>query len=126
MTLTRRPAAVLALLLAAAAVTLSACGSSSSSGGKQVALVAYSTPQAAYEKLTAGVPGDARKARASSFSQSYGPSGEQSRAVANGLHADLVNFSLEPDVERLVKARHGRGELEPDADARAWSRTRST
>ena len=39
-----------------------------------------------------------------SFSQSYGPSGEQSRAVANGLHADVVNFSLEPDVEKLVKA----------------------
>ena len=39
-----------------------------------------------------------------SFSQSYGPSGEQSRAVANGLHADVVDFSLEPDVERLVKA----------------------
>jgi sulfate transport system substrate-binding protein len=39
-----------------------------------------------------------------SFSQSYGPSGEQSRAVANGLHADVVNFSLAPDVEKLVKA----------------------
>ena len=39
-----------------------------------------------------------------SFSQSFGPSGEQSRAVANGLHADVVNFSLAPDVEKLVKA----------------------
>jgi sulfate transport system substrate-binding protein len=39
-----------------------------------------------------------------SFSQSYGPSGEQSRAVANGLKADVVNFSLEGDVEKLVKA----------------------
>jgi sulfate/thiosulfate-binding protein len=39
-----------------------------------------------------------------SFSQSYGGSGEQSRAVTNGQHADVVNFSLEPDVERLVKA----------------------
>jgi len=28
----------------------------------------------------------------------------KSRAVANGLHADVVNFSLEGDVERLVKA----------------------
>ena len=24
--------------------------------------------------------------------------------MANGLHADMVNFSLEPDVEKLVKA----------------------
>jgi sulfate transport system substrate-binding protein len=39
-----------------------------------------------------------------SFSQSYGPSGEQSRAVANGLSADVVNLSTEPDVEKLVKA----------------------
>jgi sulfate/thiosulfate-binding protein len=39
-----------------------------------------------------------------SFTQSYGGSGEQSRSVANGQHADVVNFSLEPDVERLVKA----------------------
>ena len=38
------------------------------------------------------------------FSQSYGPSGEQSRAVAAGLHADVVNFSLEPDVTKLVEA----------------------
>jgi sulfate transport system substrate-binding protein len=104
MTLTRRPAALLALLLAAAAiVTLSACGSSSSSGGKQVALIAYSTPQAAYEKLTAAFQATS-EGKGFSFSQSYGPSGEQSRAVANGLHADLVNFSLEPDVERLVKS----------------------
>ena len=44
-----------------------------------------------------------REGKGVSFSQSYGPSGEQSRAVANGQHADLVNFSLEPDVERLVK-----------------------
>ena len=37
-------------------------------------------------------------------SPSFGPSGEQSRAVANGLKAEVVNFSLAPDVEKLVKA----------------------
>jgi sulfate transport system substrate-binding protein len=96
---------VVALTLLTAALGLAACGNSSSgsSGGDHVTLVAYSTPQGAYEKLipafTATPAG-----RGVSFSQSYGPSGEQSRAVANGLHADVVNFSLEPDVERLVKA----------------------
>ncbi|HXB16890.1 MAG TPA: sulfate ABC transporter substrate-binding protein [Solirubrobacteraceae bacterium] len=110
--MTRRPAAALALLLAAAAL-LTACGSSSSSGSKQVALVAYSTPQAAYEKLIRAY--DATSAgKEATFSQSYGPSGEQSRAVANGLHADLVNFSLEPDVERLVKS----GQVQP-----SWNQT---
>ncbi len=38
------------------------------------------------------------------FAQSYGPSGDQSRKVEAGLDADLVNFSVEPDVTRLVKA----------------------
>jgi sulfate/thiosulfate-binding protein len=102
----RRHLAVAASLLAvlAAALGLAACGSSSSgSGGKSLALVAYSTPQGAYEKLIPAFQATG-EGKGVSFSQSYGPSGEQSRAVANGLHADVVNFSLEPDVEKLVKA----------------------
>src|SRR4030095_15862969 len=39
-----------------------------------------------------------------SFSQSYGASGDQSRAVQNGLAADVVPFSLEPDMTKLVDA----------------------
>jgi sulfate/thiosulfate transport system substrate-binding protein len=98
----RLAAAVVSLLFAALA--LSACGSSSSGGGgKHLTLVAYSTPQSVFEKLIPAF--EATPAgKGVSFSQSYGPSGEQSRAVANGLHADVVNFSLEPDVERLVKS----------------------
>ncbi len=84
------------------ALGLTACGSSSSSG-KHVALVAYSTPQGAFEKLVPAFQATST-GKGVSFSQSYGPSGEQSRAVANGLHADVVNFSLEGDVEKLVKA----------------------
>src|SRR5207247_10042469 len=40
-----------------------------------------------------------------SFSQSYGASGEQSRAVAAGLDADIVAFSLAPDVSALVQKK---------------------
>jgi sulfate/thiosulfate-binding protein len=95
-------AAVLVLL--ALPFGVAACGSSSSaSSGKQVALVAYSTPQSAYESLIPAFQATSAGA-GSSFTTSYGPSGEQSRAVANGLHADVVNFSLEPDVTKLVKA----------------------
>jgi len=93
---------ILALLPMAAALLLAACGSSSTSS-KHLTLVAYSTPQGVFEKLIPAfqaTPGGSGV----SFSQSYGPSGQQSRAVANGLHADIVNFSLEPDVEKLVKA----------------------
>src|SRR5580704_19627790 len=94
-----------ALALIAAAVGLTACGSSSSGGtnSKSVSLVAYSTPQGAFEKLIPAFQATA-EGKGVSFSQSYGPSGEQSRAVVNGLHADVVNFSLAPDVEKLVKA----------------------
>ena len=93
---------ILALLPMAAALLLAACGSSSTSS-KHLTLVAYSTPQGVFEKL---IPAFQATPEGSgvSFSQSYGPSGQQSRAVANGLHADIVNFSLEPDVEKLVKA----------------------
>jgi sulfate transport system substrate-binding protein len=93
---------VVALSLIASALAIGACGSSSG-GGKHLTLVAYSTPQGAYEKLIPAFQATP-EGKGVSFSQSYGPSGEQSRAVANGLHADVVNFSLEPDVEKLVKA----------------------
>jgi sulfate/thiosulfate transport system substrate-binding protein len=95
-----RPALVVLGILAA--LGLAACGSSGGSS-KQLALVAYSTPKSAYEQLIPAfqaTPGG----KGVSFSQSYGGSGEQSRAVANGQHADVVNFSLEPDIERLIKA----------------------
>ena len=111
----------LAVLLSvcAAAIGLSACGSSSGSGGsgKDLTLVAYSTPQAAFEKLIPAFQATP-DGKGVTFKQSYGPSGEQSRSVANGLHADVVDFSLEPDVERLVKAGPGRRELEPERHAR--------
>ncbi len=38
------------------------------------------------------------------FKSSFGASGEQSRAVEGGLKADVVNFSLAPDVDKLVDA----------------------
>jgi len=38
------------------------------------------------------------------FEESYGASGDQSRAVAAGLPADYVAFSLATDIDRLVKA----------------------
>ena len=99
----RKRTAALALILIATAAGLSACGSSSGGSSKSVSLVAYSTPQGAYEKLIPAFQATS-SGKGVGFSQSYGPSGEQSRAVVNGLHADVVNFSLEPDVERLVKA----------------------
>jgi sulfate/thiosulfate transport system substrate-binding protein len=68
----------------------------------KLSLVAYSTPREAYGKL---IPAFQKTAGGKdvSFNQSYGASGEQSRAVAAGLPADVVAFSLEPDVTSLVQ-----------------------
>ena len=117
MNLTRSFRTVLATATIAL-LALSACGSDSDdassapeneeAGGEslpaaELALVAYSTPQEAYEEIIAAFrktpPG-----KNITFSQSYGASGDQSRAVESGLPADVVAFSLEPDVTRLVKA----------------------
>lgn len=92
---------VAALSLLALPVGLAACGSSGS--GKHLTLVAYSTPQGAFAALIPAFQATS-EGKGVSFSQSYGPSGEQSRSVASGLKADVVNFSLEPDVTKLVKA----------------------
>jgi sulfate transport system substrate-binding protein len=64
-------------------------------------LVAYSTPREVYEQLTKDFAATEAGAGVS-FDESYAASGEQSRAVAAGLPADIVAFSLEPDVTRLV------------------------
>src|ERR687886_246503 len=103
----RRSLLLLALVAAALAALVAGCGGpadgSASSGGKtKINLVAYSTPQEAYQAL---IPAFQKTAAGKnvSFDQSYGPSGDQARAVAAGLSADLVALSLEPDVSTLVK-----------------------
>jgi sulfate transport system substrate-binding protein len=87
---------------ALAALAIAGCGSAGSNTNK-IALVAYSTPQEAYSKLLPAFQATA-DGNGVTFSQSYGASGDQSRAVANGLAADVVEFSYEPDVQRLVDA----------------------
>jgi sulfate/thiosulfate-binding protein len=93
-----------AALLVAGALLAAGCGGGSvGAGGDKLTLVAYSTPREAYEQL---IPEFQKTAagKGVSFSQSYGASGDQSRAVQNGLAADVVAFSLEPDMTKLVDA----------------------
>jgi sulfate/thiosulfate-binding protein len=91
-----------AALVVAGMVLAAGCGGSGA-GGDKLTLVAYSTPREAYEALIpAFQKTDAGKGV--TFSQSYGASGDQSRAVQNGLAADVVTFSLEPDMTKLVDA----------------------
>jgi sulfate/thiosulfate-binding protein len=68
-----------------------------------VTLVAYSTPKAAYDAI-APLWQATPDGTGVEVESSYGASGDQSRAVEAGLPADIVAFSLSPDIDRLVKA----------------------
>jgi sulfate transport system substrate-binding protein len=104
------PPLLVAALVAAgcggASDSSSTASSGSSGGGKTkstLSLVAYSTPEVVYDEV---IP-DFQKTPAGkgvAFKTSYGASGEQSRAVEAGQKADIVAFSLAPDVDRLSKA----------------------
>jgi sulfate/thiosulfate transport system substrate-binding protein len=94
------PAAVLLTVTTIAAAGLAAC-SSSKSDGKSLHLVAYSVPKPAYDALTAAFA-KTPEGKGVGWGTSYGPSGTQSKAVANGQKADYVAFSLEPDLTKLV------------------------
>lgn len=87
-----------------ASLVLYGCGGGSGGGGEggSLTLVAYSTPREAYEELTRAF-GETKEGRGTKFETSFGSSGEQSRAVEGGLPADVVAFSLEPDITRLVE-----------------------
>jgi sulfate/thiosulfate-binding protein len=99
------------------AALLAGCGGGSRSGSgdagalpaAKLSLVAYSTPQQAYEEIIKAFRATPQ-GRNITFTRSFGASGDQSRAVEAGLTADIVAFSLEPDITRLVK----KGIVRPD------------
>lgn len=105
------PAALLALLIA---VFVAGCGGSddeatgsgdtgSSGGSAKLDVVGYSTPEYVYtEFLEPGFEGTA-EGEGVSFSNSFGASGDQSRAVVAGQPASIVHFAQGGDMERLVE-----------------------
>ena len=92
-------AAILAPVLALA-LGVAACGGDSGGSGS-LSLIAYSTPQEAYEEIIPAFKATA-DGKGVTFRQSYGASGDQARAVEAGLNADIVALSLQPDVDKLV------------------------
>jgi sulfate/thiosulfate transport system substrate-binding protein len=98
---------VAAALLLVAALVAVACGGSSqgsSDGGGTINLVAYSTPQTLYEEEIEPAYQESGQGTGIDFRNSFGSSGDQSRAVESGLPADIVHLPLEPDMTRLVDA----------------------
>ena len=71
--------------------------------GGTINLYAYAVPKAGFDKIIPAFTATAA-GKGVTFQQSYGASGDQSRKVAAGAAADFVNFSVEPDVTRLVDA----------------------
>lgn len=100
-------AALLAAVFALAAVVVG-CGSSSSdssssSGGGKLDVVGYSTPESVYQEVLEPAFEKTSAGNGISFSNSFGASGDQSRAVVAGQPASVVHFSQAGDMERLVE-----------------------
>ena len=98
-------AALFALLIA---VVAAGCGSSSSSsgssGGGKLDVVGYSTPESVYQEALEPGFEKTPAGKGASFSNSFGASGDQSRAVAAGQPASVVHFAQAGDMTRLVEA----------------------
>ena len=97
------------LVLLALPLGVAACGGSSDDSGGDgsggsIDLVAYSTPQAAYEEGLIPAFNETEEGADVDVSASFGSSGDQSRAVEGGAPADVVHFALEPDMTRVVES----------------------
>jgi len=91
------------LLLTLAVLSTLASSAGARTSDVRLGLVGYAVPREAlgeviqaFEQTPAG--------KDVSFTQSYGASGDQARAVAAGLRADVVQLSTGLDIELLVKA----------------------
>jgi sulfate transport system substrate-binding protein len=124
----RRPQILIAVIAASASIGLTACagggasdvvaqpGSTAAAAGttSTINLYAYAVPKVGFDAV---IPAFQKTAagKGVQFQQSYGASGDQSRKVAAGAPADFVNFSVEPDITRLVDA----GLVDPSWNANA-------
>jgi sulfate/thiosulfate-binding protein len=96
--------ALAAALALALGLGVAACGSSSSGSGGPINLVAYSTPETVYDKSLIPAFQKTSPGNGATFKSSFGPSGDQQRAVIAGQPADYVHLSTGPDMKALVDA----------------------
>jgi sulfate transport system substrate-binding protein len=81
----------------------STASSGSGSSGGSLDVVGYSTPEAVYQEALEPAFEKTSQGEGVSFSNSFGASGDQSRAVAAGQPASVVHFAQAGDMERLVE-----------------------
>jgi sulfate/thiosulfate-binding protein len=94
------------LLLAVVALVGSAAAAAAPkrSADTNLSLVAYSIPTAVFPKLESAYQATSA-GNGIKFQNSFAASEVQSKAVAAGLPADVVNFSISTDVDRLVSSK---------------------
>jgi len=116
------------LLTMLIAIAIAGCGGGSSSSssssessggggggeGGKLAVVGYSTPESVYAETLEPAFEKTPQGKGVSFSNSFGASGDQSRAVAAGQPAAVVHFSQAGDMERLVE--------EGEIVSKAWTK----
>jgi sulfate/thiosulfate-binding protein len=100
----RRSVLLLLATGAAAATAAVATAAPERSTDTTLATVAYSIPTLVFPKLQAAYQATPSGAGVK-FQNSFAASEVQSKAVAAGLPADVVNFSIETDMDRLVDAK---------------------
>src|ERR1700704_5940910 len=86
-----------------AAVLAALAAATAAAAGTNLSLVGYSTPKAVMGKIIQAWQ-QTPAGKDASFSQSYGASTDQARAVSNGLKADVVFLSTGDDINLLVDA----------------------
>ena len=108
--------ALLFALAVTAMVVVAGCGggdgSATGSSSDKLAVVGYSTPEAVYEEALEPGFEATSEGGGVSFSNSFGASGDQSRAVEAGQPASVVHFAQGGDMIRLVES----GQVAPDWD----------
>jgi sulfate/thiosulfate-binding protein len=97
-----------AIVLLAALLAAFGCGGGNDNGGGagggKINVVAYSTPETVYQDALEPAFKKTSDGSGVSFSNSFGASGDQSRAVEAGQPASVVHFAQAGDMTRLVDA----------------------
>jgi sulfate/thiosulfate transport system substrate-binding protein len=95
-------------------VAVASCGTSSNNpasgtankGNIELTLVSFAVTKAAHEAIIPKFVAQWQKEKGQTvtFNQSYGGSGSQTRAVIDGLEADIVHLALALDTQKIEKA----------------------
>ncbi|WNZ45047.1 sulfate ABC transporter substrate-binding protein [Leptolyngbya boryana CZ1] len=86
-------------------MTVAACSGGNAGSNVALTLVGYAVPKAAHDAIIPRFIEQWKKEKGQDviFSYSYGASGSQTRAVIDGLDADITHLAVAADTERIVK-----------------------